>query len=204
MCLLAATVVLPALAQARITYCCNDDQGRQVCADVLPQACYNRAYREIDARGITIRHVPAPLTPEQRAAKEAADRQAKEEEARRREQERKDRALLATYASERDIEEARERAIGEARKSIKAAQDKQAELMQRQKKLDDETEFYKNKPIPPALKAQLGENEAALKAQQAAIEGKLREIEALEARFEEEKRRYRTLTQKTLRQPAAP
>lgn len=183
--------------QGRITYCCADNGGRQICSDVLPKECYGKAYREINSRGITVRHVPAPLTPEQRAAREAEEKKAKEEEVRRLEQDRRNRALLATYTSEQDIDAARDRAIADVEKGIKAAQEKQAELAGRQKKLDAEAEFYKKKPMPPALQAQLRENQDEMKAQQAAIDAKQKDIEALKARYEEEKQRYRELTRKT-------
>lgn len=206
--LLPAMLPTMAAAQGRITYCCIGDNARQVCSDVLPKECYGKAYREVSSRGITLRHVPAPLTAEQRAAKETEEKKAKEEEARRLEQDRKNRALLATYASEQDIDFARDRAIADVQRTIKAAQDKQADLAGRQKKLDAEAEFYKKKPMPPQLQSQLRENEAEMKAQQAAIDGKQKDIEALKVRFEDEKLRYRELTKKTApgkdEPPAAP
>lgn len=195
--LLPAVLPLPAAAQGRITYCCTDNNGKQICSDVLPQECYGKAYREINSRGITVRRVDAPLNAEQRAAKEAEAKKAKEEEARRLEQDRKNRALLATYASEQDIDFARDRAIADVQRTIKAAQDKQADLAKRQKKLDAEAEFYKKKPMPSQLQSQLRENEAEMKAQQAAIDGRQKDIEALKVRFEDEKLRYRELTKKT-------
>jgi hypothetical protein len=195
--LLTTMLPPPAAAQGRITYCCTDNNGKQICSDVLPQQCYGKAYREINSRGITVRRVDAPLNAEQRAAKEAETKKAKEEEARRLEQDRKNRALLATYASEQDIDYARDRAIADVQKTIKAAQDKQADLAKRQKTLDAEAEFYKKKPMPAQLQSQLRDNETEMKAQQAVIDGKQKDIEALKVRFEEEKLRYRELTRKT-------
>jgi chromosome segregation ATPase len=196
MCLATLALPAPAAAQGRMTYCCTDDGGKQVCSDMLPQQCYGKAYREINSRGITVRRVDAPLTAEQRAAKDAADKKAKEEELKRMEQDRKNRALLATYSSEQDIDYVRDRAIGDVQKAIKASQDKQAELANRQKQLDAEAEFYKKKAMPQALQAQIRDNQAEMKALQAAIDGRQKDIEALKARYEEEKLRYRELTQK--------
>lgn len=204
---IATTLTPPAAAQGRITYCCIGDNGRQVCSDVLPKECQGKAYREINSRGVTVKRVDAPLTSEQRAMKEAEDKRAKEEEAKRLEQDRKNRALLATYSSEKDIDIARDRTIGDVQKAIKASQDKLAELANRQKKLDNEAEFYKKKAMPPELQAQLRDNQADMKALQDAIVGRQKDIEALKARFEEEKLRYRDLTQsKTTGRsgPAAP
>lgn len=194
--MLLTTAMLPVqtVAQGRVTYCCNDSSGKQVCSDVLPKQCYGRAYREINAQGVTVRRTDAPLTAEQRETKEAEARRAKEEEIKRLEQDRLNRALLATYASEKDIDFVRDRAVADIQKSIKAAQEKHAELAKQKEKLDAEAEFYKKKPMPPKLRTQIRDNDADMKAQQVAIESKLKEIEALRARYEDERQRYRELT----------
>ncbi|MEZ5614723.1 MAG: hypothetical protein R3E35_05850 [Rhodocyclaceae bacterium] len=198
MCLAAALLTAPAAAQKRITYCCIGDNGRQMCSDVLPKECYGKAYREVSPRGIVLRHVPAPLTAGERAAREAEEKKAREEEARRLEQDRRNRALLATYTSEKDIDAARDRAVADLQKAIKAARENQAELAMKKQKLDSEAEFYKKNTMPAPLQAQIHTNDTEMKAQQAAIDGKLKEIEAAKARYEDEKRRFLELT----KQPA--
>ena len=194
--MLLTVAMLPAqtAAQGRVTYCCNDSSGKQVCSDVLPKECYGRAYREINRQGVTVRRIDAPLTAAQREMKEAEEKKAKEEEIKRLEQDRRNRALLATYASERDIDYVRDRAVADMQKIIKAAHDRQAELAKQKAELDAEAEFYKKKPMPPKLQAQIRDNNAELKTQQAAIESKLKEIEALKAHYEDERARYRELT----------
>jgi len=125
--LLLFTILAPS-AHAAKSYCCSDERGRQVCGDSLPKECYGRAYREINCQGVTVRRVDAPLNAEQRALKEAEARKAKEEAVKRMEQDRRNRALLATYATEQDIDNARDRAVADIEKIIKESQDKQAEL----------------------------------------------------------------------------
>lgn len=194
MLLTAAMLPAAAMAQGRLTYCCTDDGGKQVCSDVLPKQCYGRAYREINAQGVTTKRIDAPLTAEQRAAREAEAKKAKEEEVRRLEQDRRNRALLATYATEKDIDYARDRAVADIEKAIKTLQDKQAELAKQKLKLDNEAEFYRKKPMPPQLQALMRDNDADMKAQQAAIEGKQKEIGVVKTRYEDERLRYRELT----------
>lgn len=190
----AAAMPATAVAQGRTTYCCNEESGRQVCSDVLPQACYGKAYREINSRGFTVRRVDAPLTAEQRALKEAEAKKAKEEEIKRLEQDRRNRALLATYATEQDIDYARDRAIADVQRNIKASQEKQDELAKRKQQLDNEAEFYRKKAMPQQLQAQLRDVGGEMKAQQAVIERGQKEIEAIKVRYEDEKQRYRELT----------
>lgn len=182
------------LAWAGSTFCCSDDKGRNICSDVLPDQCYGRAYREINARGVTIRRVDAPLTAEQRAQKEAAAKKAKEEEQKRLEQERLNRALLATYPTEADLDYARDRAVADQEKALKDLQSKHDEALKRRKKLGDEAEFYKKKGLPPELQAQIKENDKDLKEQLLAIENKKKEMETVKARYAQEKVRYRELT----------
>ena len=84
-------------------FCCADGTGRQVCGDILPTACYGRAYRELGDSGSTARVVEAPLTAEQKAQRAADEQRRKEQERLANEQKRKDQALLNTYGSEKDI-----------------------------------------------------------------------------------------------------
>ena len=65
--LLLATLTGTSALAAGNFFCCNDASGKQVCGDILPQACYGRAYRELGSNGQTIRTVDAPLTAEQRS-----------------------------------------------------------------------------------------------------------------------------------------
>lgn len=195
--LLLLTAALPssqAAAQGRTTYCCTGDNGRQICSDVLPEQCYGKAYREVNSRGMTVKKVEAPLTPEQRTLREAEAKQARDEELRRKEEDRRNRALLATYASEQDIDHVRDRAVADVEKAIKASREKLVELNKRKEQLDNEAEFYKKKSPPPQLQAQMRDNDSEIKAQQTAIEARHKEIEALRKRYDEEKLRYRELT----------
>jgi len=177
-------------AAAGRMFCCNDEHGRHVCGDILPQACYGRAYREISETGMTSRRVEAPLTAEQRAQREAEEQRRKEEEAARKEQRRKDQALLDTYASEQDIEAMRNRAGQDVRLSIKNAEAKVAEARKQRRKFESEAEFYKNKRLPVELEKGLRDADYEIKAQESVIEAKTKELEAIRVKYDEDRRRY--------------
>ncbi|MCC6659162.1 MAG: hypothetical protein IT512_13345, partial [Rhodocyclaceae bacterium] len=119
------------------------------------------------------------------------------------EEDRRNRALLATYATEKDIDYARDRALADIAKTIQASEEKLAELGKQQQKLDGEAEFYKKKTPPPALQAQIRDNQAEMKTQQAAIAAKQKEIETVKARYEAERQRYRELTASKTTAPSA-
>lgn len=181
---------------ASTLYCCLDEKGKQVCGDLLPQACVGRAYRELGSSGRTIRNVDAPLSAEQRARQAAEEEARKEQEVALAEQKRKDSALLNTYGSEQDIEVMRGRAEHEVRLSIKSAEAKIAEALKRRKKFEAETEFYQKKPLPAEIAKGLRDIDYEVKAQESAIAAKQKELEIIGLKYETDKRRYLELTRR--------
>ena len=177
-------------------FCCNDERGKSVCGDILPQACQGRAYREIGPAGTTIRRVEAPLTPEQLVQRDAAEKRRKEEEERLGEQRRKDQALLNTYGSEKDIELMRERANADVRSTIAAAHEKIRVARQQRKKFEDEAEFYRKKTLPPEVAKGLRDGDLEIKAQESVIEAKNAELEAIRVRYDDDRRRYSDLARR--------
>jgi len=187
----------PTLAAGNL-YCCIDATGKQICGDLLPQACYGRAYRELGENGRTLRTIEAPLTAEERAQRQVADEKRKAEEAIVREKQRKDQALLNTYGSERDIEAMRLRAQNDVQKEIKAAQTLIAEIRERRTKFENEAEFYKKKTMPAEVQKGLKEADYEIKAQESIIESKKKELDVIREKYDEDKRRYSDLIKRGL------
>lgn len=190
--LLTAAFALPATAR---TFCCTDKSGRKICGDTLPEQCEDRAYKEFGDKG-KIRNVEAPLTPEQKAQREAEEARKKEAERAAAEARRKDQALLNTYASEKEIDLARDRAIADHETIAKQAREKLERATKRRQQFDKELEFYTKKPVPPELKAQIKEADTEIQAQQKILDDKKRDVEETRNKFEEDKKRYRELIAK--------
>lgn len=182
-------------AQSRI-YCCDDANGRKVCGDFLPTECQGRAYEERDNRGFVSKVVEAPLTQRQQAQRDAE--LAKNEEVAKKvaEERRKTLALLSTYSSGRDIDSAMDRALAELKNNMDEAQRRLDEANKTRKKLDADKEFYKGKALPDSVKADFRDNDKEIKAQQAAVAAKLKEMDDVRGRFADEKKRYLELTGK--------
>ena len=170
-------------------YCCIDLSGKQSCGDILPQVCYGRAYREIGPNGQTIREVAAPLTAEQRLQRARQDELRRAENAKQQEQLRKDRALLNTYGSLDELELRRKRALNETLSAIKNAEESIAVTRAKRKKFEDEAEFYKNKTLPPEVDQGLRETEFEIKTQEMILTTKRKEVETLQVRFDEDRKR---------------
>jgi hypothetical protein len=179
-------------AAAATMYCCTDANGRKACGDILPPACYGRAYREISEKGS--REIEAPLTPEQRAQREAEEKRKKHEEQLATAERLRNRALLDTYGNVEDIDYMRDRTVADLGKGLKSAQEKANEALQRKQQLDKEAEFYKKKAMPDDLAAQIRSNKKDLQATQDALTVRQQEIADVKAKFEAEKLRYIELT----------
>lgn len=190
-----ALVASEASAAGRF-FCCNDDQGRQVCGDILPPVCVGRAYREIGEGGTTARRVEAPLTAEQRARRDAEEKRHREEEAALRDQRRRDQALLDTYSSERDIEMLRTRAENEVRQSIRDAETKIEEARLRRQKYENEAEFYRKKALPAEVEMGLRDADLEISAFLSIIESKKRELATIREKYDEDLRRYREVSRR--------
>lgn len=199
----SAVLALGATAQTRI-YCCDDAKGRKVCGDFLPTECQGRAYEERDNKGFVSKKVEAPLTAEQQARRAAEIAKKEEEKKKAGEERRRTLALLSTYSSEKDINSARDRALAEVDKNMKQAQLRLEEANKKKQKLAGDKEFYKGKPLPEQVKADIRDNEKEIKAQQEAVDAKVREMEEVRTRFADEKRRYLELTGKKSIDAAAP
>lgn len=181
---------------AETLYCCTDAAGKQVCGDILPQACYGRAYRELGDAGRTVRNVAAPLTAEQRAQRAAEEEARKKADAALKEQQRKDQALLNTYGTVRDIEAMRLRAQEDVQKSIRNAEAKINELRLQRKKFEDEAEFYRKKTLPVDVRKGLADADFEIKAQESIIAAKKKELDVIRVKYDEDHRRFVELTQR--------
>lgn len=178
---------------AKIVYCC-DVGGQPVCGDILPAACYGRAYREVSPSGLVRRTVAAPLTPEEIAERAAVERERRAAEADRVRKLRLDQALLETYRNLEDLDSRRDRELRDLDRTIRALRARESELIERQHSLIDEATHTDKSEVAASLEADIGVLDSEIAAQSSIIAAKLRERNAVVERFEEHRRRYLELT----------
>ena len=185
----------PAAAQERM-YKCVDARGKVYYTQVPPPECLGRDTQELNKSGTLIRKNPAviPLTPAQEQAREAERRKKLEDEERSREERRKNLALLNTYSSEKDIEDARTRALAEAQGGIEDTERSIAGAQKRRQELESEKEFYVKKPMPFKLKKEIANNEIQIRNQTVLLDAKKKEISRINAKYDADRRRYVELT----------
>jgi hypothetical protein len=190
---LLALAASPALAQQRL-YKCKDDKGKLYYTQTPPPECLGKEMQELNKQGTVVGKREAALTAEQLAAREAEAKRKKEEEIVAKEEARKNQALLNTYSSEKDIEDSRARALAQAEDAIKQGEKRIVESRKRQKELAAEKEFYAKKPMPKKLQDDTKNNEIELKGQEDLVLAKKKELGEINAKYDEDKRRYLELT----------
>lgn len=175
----------------RVSFCCQGASGYQVCSDTLPAECYGRPYREISPQGIVRRQVDAPSNLDQRLAEQ---RRRREQERSAREQSRRDSMLVDVYASERDLDIARERAERILEQDLTNLKSRLQDASRRR----DEQRGQLAAATQPAQQAELRRNlkrrEEEIEALRQAVGEKQAELESTRQRFDDDKRRYRELT----------
>jgi hypothetical protein len=172
---------------------CVDAQGKTYYTQVPPAECQGRSTQELSGLGRVVKENEV-LTPAQAAAREAEAKKKAEAEKLADELRRKNTALLNTYSSEKDIDEARARALKQAEGAIKVSEKKIADSEKRRGTFEKEKEFYVKKPLPSKLQQDIQDNERDIKKEQEILESKKKEISTINVKYDEEKRRYLELT----------
>lgn len=192
---LTAFAAAPAAAQQQPQrmYKCVDAKGKTYYTQIPPPECLGRDTQELNKAGI-LKKSERPQSPAEIRAREEANKKKVEEDEKSREERRRAQALLATYPSARDIEEARARALKEAEAAIAETEKRVANAHKRKKELESEKEFFVKKPLPAKLKQEISNNEIDIKNQTALLDAKKKEISAINAKYDDEKRRYAELT----------
>jgi hypothetical protein len=189
--LLALLPAAPAVAAD--VYVCTDAGGRTITSDRPPPECFGRPIKELRPDGSVRRVIEPPLTPEQRKAREEQARREYQEQERRRAQARRDLALMETYASEAEIEAARQAALNSRRELIERAKKRLENFARERKRLDDEAEFYANRKMPDKLQRAFDANESLTHSEQKLMADMQAEMVRINERFDGEARRFREL-----------
>lgn len=165
---------------------CQDAQGKWHYGDNVEEFCAKSKITVINDRGLKLKEIEAPLTGEQLKARQQQRVEAEEEARRDKEQQQRDQQLMATYTSEGDIVQMRDRRLADLDAQIRASEETLRTLRATLERMEKQQADAKN---IENTRAQIARHETALAE-------KRREREAVVARFEDDARRYRALTGK--------
>ncbi len=202
--MIAATALtfapLAAHSQAKpgeLTYRCVSKDGKTYYSSTLPQECVGRPVEQLSTSGMIVRRISPEGDEKERLAKEAEAKKKREDEASAREASRRNSALLATYTSEQDIDEARSRALVDNEKAIKEIELRIESIKKLQASYGKELEFYKDNNKPPArLQDDIRDAEIDLQAQEDLLAAKKNDANHINAKYDDDKKRYRELSRR--------
>lgn len=191
-CLFAST---PALSKS---IKCVDSHGITHYGDTIPPECADKPVTELDDKGLPMKENPASMTPEERREMEIEVQKQASEAQKERDQKRHDSALLGTYASEAEIDMAKERNVKQLSLSLDSVESKlkiaKAKLDQYNAQADQFS--GKNQPVPPDLAQNLSAAKKEVSDLEVERAQKKQDLDAMNAKYDADKKRYQELTQK--------
>ena len=191
---IAALLAALPLASKADTYRCIGKDGKRYYGSIIPAECQGPV-ELLNSRGVVVKRIDPEGAEKERLVKEAADARKRHEDQAAREVARRNQALLATYTSEKDIDDARARALVENTKATQQVVSRLEELHKQQAGYQKEVDSYNGKGEPPAiLRDNLKTVEDDLTAQQQLLDVKKREAETINARYDDDKKRFSALS----------
>ena len=194
----AAFALLPIAAEAQpasSSYRCTGKDGKKHYGQTVPPACIGLPVEQLNREGMVIRRFDAQASAAEREKKAAEDEERKKRESVSKEEGRRNRALLATYTSEKDIDAARVRALKDNEGAVKDIEKRIGGLKTRLAELKKELDFYTGKTKPPAKLAEdMRSAEFDIQTQEHLMATKQKEVDQINARYDDDKKRYAELT----------
>jgi len=193
--LMAAPLVVFAQSKSgEYTYRCTGNDGKKYYGSTIPNACLGRPLELINKQGLMVRRIDPEGDEKARIAKEAEAEKKRELEAATKDAQRRNRALLATYTSEKDIEDSRARDLRNHDRGVQEVQRRIEDIKKRQTQFQKELDLFKTAgkgDAPTRLKEEITNAQIDLKAQETLLDAKKKEALGINARYDEDKRRYK-------------
>jgi hypothetical protein len=187
---------LAAPVQAKL-YKWKDDNGEVHYGDSIPAKYLKKQHDELNQQGQTVKQISAEDTPEQRAEKRRLAKIAKEKEKLKAEQQRRDRVLLDTYTTERDLVAARDARFEAVDSQIQLSEsiisDAKKKLASSQKLADSLK--AQGKPIPETLTAKIEREQGQIATQEDVKQSRVKQRKAIADQFNGYIARFRVLKQ---------
>ena len=172
--ILGAVLALASFAAAAQSYRCVGTDGKKYYGSSVPPQCVGVMVEQISPQGAVMKRIEPQAGADARAKAAAEEVERKKQAAITKEQARRDQALLATYASEKDVEDMRRRALENDQRLLEELEGKIAALQKRKAAGQD-------------VAAELG-------VQEGMVATKKKEISAINAKYDDDKKRFRQLT----------
>ena len=192
---LASLLLVATAANAERTFKWVDAQGNTHYGDRVPIQSAAHQRREINEQGRTLKAYAEPgsqeaVTEQKRLAALEYEKQQQTEE-----QSRRDRELLATYASETDILIARDNELDAIEEFIRMTKIRIDSLQKRLDEMAGEAAGYeeRGKPVPEFVQHQIARIQEQIDQNEAIISSKQAEMDSINKRYAADIGRYQRL-----------
>lgn len=177
---------------------CQDAAGKWHYGDNADDACRESKVIEINKRGIETKQLAAPLTEEERKARDIELEEQQKQAQQAAERARRDKILVSSYVNEGDIIAMRDRKLGEIDAQIRGSQEtltaQQTALARLQAKAKDEGSA--GKPVSAQTQSSIDKTQKVIVKQETYIQTKHKEREAVSQQFQADLERFRQLKTK--------
>ena len=169
---------------------CEDAAGKIYYSDKLTPECVRTS--ELNRHGVPLERKAAKTTSSRQLA--ALDKE-KLSPAQSAAHQRRDKALMATYTSEKEIDLARDRNL---EMPLQAARTVEARHGKSEKELQDLTKqadgyVSRKKPVPAHISEDITRKQSSLTALETELAQKNAQVDAIRAKFDADKQRFREL-----------
>ena len=190
---LIAAAPLAAQAQA-VTYRCQSADGKKYYGSAIPMQCAGRLVEVLNSGGMVIKRIDPAAEEKARLEKEAKEgKRPSQQTPQERDEERRNRALLATYTSVKDIEDARQRALRDNAQQAGRFEQRIKELQTRRTRYEKELETYKSAgKASNTVEDNIKNVDLEIAAQHELLKSKQNEVPAINAKYDADKQRYIT------------
>ena len=175
------------------TYKWVDEKGVVHYTDRLPPDAVDKASIQLNKQGVPIKQTDKALTPEQRRAIEQDADKTRDAQRAKDEHERRDRALVASYTNEAEIDLARNRSLQTINNVIQSSKAFSEQLTKRKVDVEAKKVESQGKPVVAVLDRELESIDTELARQAELVAQKNKEVAAITAKYDADKQRWREL-----------
>jgi chromosome segregation ATPase len=176
-------------------FCWKNKAGKTECGDKVPYEYQDAAVKELNKQGVVTRQTES-VTPEQRKAQEEAQAKKQVEDQRREDMRRKDKALLDTFTTEKEIDLKRVRDVQLIESTIETLQTNLKNMIERRADTQSRINQYvkEKRPVPQPFQDEIEHLDSEKAQSEKLIAQKRNEIILLNQKYDELKKRFAELT----------
>jgi hypothetical protein len=185
--LLSFSVILlssPLAAQAKM-YKWVDENGQMHFGDKIPSKYVVKEHEELNEQGVTIKHKEAAKTPEQKAEEKRLEKERKMAELEEKKKKQRDRVLLDTYTTERDLIVARDSRLDAVGSQIHLAESIIADSNNKIESMEKQVTQIKasNREVPADLYQRIEGEKHQVEVQSQVMENHIKRRDEIAAQF---------------------